>query len=156
MKLDPDIDLTFTRVLKAPRRLIWECWTTPRHIREFFVPKPHGVTACEIDLRPGGRFDTTFLVDGTAMENRGVVLEVVEGEKLVFTDAYSEGWKPAPDPFMTAIVILADAAGGGTSYTVIVRHRSAEVRKTHEEMGFLDGWGTVADQLDAYALSLSS
>lgn len=111
MPLDPDTDLAFCRTLKAPRRLIWECWTTPRHIREFFVPKPNSVTACEIDLRPGGRFDTTFRVDGE-MENRGVVLEVVEGEKLVFTDTYSAGWKPASDPFMTAILTLADAEGG--------------------------------------------
>lgn len=154
MDLDPDTDLSFTRVLKAPRRLIWECWTTPRHIREFFVPRPHRVTACDIDLRVGGRFDTTFDVEGNVMENRGVFLDVVDGEKLVFTDAYTEGWKPAPDPFMTAILLLADAEGGGTSYTAIARHRSPESRKVHEDMGFFDGWGTVADQLDAYALTL--
>lgn len=156
MTLDPDTDLTFTRVLKAPRRLIWECWTTPRHIREFFVPRPNRVTDCEIELRAGGRFDTTFDVEGNVMENRGVFLEVVDGERLVFTDAYTEGWKPAPDPFMTAILTLADAPDGGTAYTVVVRHRNPEARKTHEEMGFFDGWGTVADQLDAYALSLRS
>ena len=156
MDLDPKTDLSFTRVLKAPRRLIWECWTTPRHIKAFFVPRPHRVTACEIDLRVGGRFDTTFEVEGNEMENRGVFLEVVEGEKLVFTDAYTEGWKPAPDPFMTAILILADAEGGGTIYTAIARHRSPEARKTHEEMGFFDGWGTVADQLEDYAATLRS
>lgn len=155
MDLDPKTDLSFTRVLKAPRRLIWECWTTPRHIREFFVPRPHRVTACEIDLRVGGRFDTTFDVEGKVMENRGVFLEVVEGEKLVFTDTYTEGWKPAPDPFMTAILLLSDAEGGGTTYTAIARHRSAEARKTHEEMGFFDGWGTVADQLEDYARTLA-
>jgi uncharacterized protein YndB with AHSA1/START domain len=89
------------------------------------------------------------------MVNEGVFLEVVDGEKLVFTDGYSEGWKPAPDPFMTAIVMFADHEGAGTSYTAIARHRSAETRKLHEDMGFFDGWGTVADQLDAYAQTLS-
>jgi uncharacterized protein YndB with AHSA1/START domain len=154
MILDPETDLSFTRTLKAPRRLLWECWTTPRHVMHFFVPKPHSVTACEIDLRVGGRFNTTFDVDGQEMKNDGVFLEVVDGEKLVFTDGYSEGWKPAPDPFMTAIVMFADHEGGGTSYTAIARHRSAETRKLHEDMGFFDGWGTVADQLDAYAQTL--
>ena len=93
-------------------------------------------------------------VEGQEMENHGVYLEVIEGRRLVFTDAYSEGWKPAPDPFMTAILDLSDAEGGGTTYTATARHRSAETRKVHEEMGFFDGWGTVATQLEAYASSL--
>jgi uncharacterized protein YndB with AHSA1/START domain len=154
MILDPETDLSFTRTLKAPRRLVWECWTTPKHIREFFVPRPHKVTACDIDLRVGGRFNTTFDVEGNVMDNHGVFLDVVEGEKLVFTDAYTEGWKPAPDPFMTAILLLSDAEGGGTTYTAIARHRSPESRKTHEDMGFYSGWGTVVDQLDEYAATL--
>jgi len=109
LDLDPTTDLSFTRTLAAPRQLIWECWTDPRHIPHFFVPAPHKVTAVDIDLRVGGRFNTTFDVEGNVMDNRGVYLEVVPGEKLVFTDAYTEGWKPAPEPFMTAILLLADA-----------------------------------------------
>ena len=85
------------------------------------------------------------LVD--AVGKWGPSREVVDGEKLVFTDAYSEGWKPAPDPFMTAIILLEDDPEGGTTYTAIARHRSPEARKTHEEMGFFDGWGTVVTQL---------
>jgi uncharacterized protein YndB with AHSA1/START domain len=76
------------------------------------VPKPHKVTAVDIDLRVGGRFNTTFDVEGNVMQNNGVYLEVVPGEKLVFTDAYTEGWKPAPEPFMTAILILSTRRGG--------------------------------------------
>jgi uncharacterized protein YndB with AHSA1/START domain len=152
--LDPKTDLTFTRSLKAPRDLVWECWTSPEHIPHFFVPRPHSVTACEIDLRIGGRFNTTFLVDGTEMANTGVWLEIVPKTRLVFTDAYAEGWAPAPDPFMTAILDFADAADGGTIYTATARHRSPEAAKTHEDMGFFGGWGTVADQLEDYAATL--
>ncbi len=154
MNLDPETDLTFTRVIKAPRALIWECWTTPEHIKNFFVPKPHTVTDCEIDLRVGGRFDTTFDVDGAEMTNRGVYLEVVEGRRLVFTDAYSEGWKPAADPFLTAIIEFEDDGTGGTTYTATARHRSPEARQSHEDMGFFDGWGTVATQLERYARTI--
>ncbi|MGB3147884.1 MAG: SRPBCC family protein [Paracoccaceae bacterium] len=154
MDLDPKTDLSFTRTLNVPRSLVWECWTQPRHIPHFFVPRPHKVTACDIDLRVGGRFNTTFEVEGNLMDNHGVFLEVVNEEKLVFTDAYSEGWKPAPDPFMTAILILGDAAGGGTTYTAIARHRTPETRQTHEDMGFYGGWGTVVDQLEEYVQGL--
>lgn len=152
--LDPATDLSFTRHLAAPRRLIWDCWTLPRHIPHFFIPRPNRVTAVEIDLRVGGGFNTTFDVDGAVMDNKGVYLEVVTGEKLVFTDTYSEGWKPAPDPFMTAILLFADAPGGGTTYTAIARHRTPDACKVHADMGFLDGWGTVATQLEAYAQGL--
>jgi len=154
MNLDPETDLSFTRIVTAPRALVWECWTTPRHIPNFFVPRPHKVTHCEIDLRVGGRFNTTFEVNGAEMRNNGVYLELIEAEKLVFTDAYSEGWKPAPDPFMTAILLLADHGAGETEYTAIARHRSPESRRAHEEMGFYDGWGTVVDQLEAYVKGL--
>lgn len=154
MDLDPKTDLSFTRSVRAPRALVWECWTRPEHIRHFFVPRPHRVTACEIDLRVGGKFNTTFDVDGKEMQNNGVYLDIEDGRKLVFTDAYTEGWKPAPDPFMTAILLLEDGGGGTTTYTAIARHRSEEARKTHEEMGFYDGWGTVVDQLEEYARSI--
>lgn len=155
MILDPKTDLSFTRTLAAPRQLLWECWTTPAHIKHFFVPRPHSVSSCEIDLRVGGRFNTTFNVEGNEMQNLGVYLEVIEGEKLVFTDAYSEGWKPAADPFMTAILEFADDGAGGTRYTATARHRSAEAKAQHEQMGFFDGWGTVATQLEDYAKSLA-
>lgn len=154
--LDPETDLSFTRTLAAPRRLIWDCWTDPQHIPHFFVPAPHRVTAADIDLRVGGRFNTRFEVDGNVIDNRGVFLEVVEGEKLVFTDSYTEGWKPAAEPFMTAILLLSDAPDGGTHYTAIARHRSPETRKAHEDMGFFVGWGIVADQLETYAKGLMS
>ncbi|WP_071796906.1 SRPBCC family protein [Natronohydrobacter thiooxidans] len=151
MKLDPETDLTFTRSINAPRQILWECWTTPEHIKNFFVPRPHGIEACEIDLRVGGKFNITMNVDGNLIANEGVFLEIVEGERLVFTDSYSEGWKPAADPFMTAIIEFADDGKGGTTYTATARHRSAASCQRHADMGFYDGWGTVATQLEEYA-----
>lgn len=153
-ELDPETDLSFTRTLTVPRQLVWECWTRAEHIPHFFIPAPHEISAVDIDLRPGGRCNTTFLVEGQTIENNGVYLEVVPGEKLVFTDSYTEGWKPAPAPFMTAILLFADAPDGGTLYTAIARHGTPDARKQHEDMGFFDGWGTVATQLETYAKGL--
>ncbi|MBO9432115.1 SRPBCC family protein [Sulfitobacter sp. R18_1] len=154
MTFDPETDLRFNRRIKAPRSVLWECWTTPEHIKNFFVPKPHGIEKCEIHLRVGGRFNTTMSVEGQTIESKGVYLEIVEGERLVFTDTYSEGWKPSADPFMTAIIEFEDDGDGGTTYTAIARHRSPEARQKHEDMGFFGGWGTVATQLEEYAQSI--
>ena len=156
MTLDPEFDLTLTRDLNAPREVLYTCWTTPEHLMHWFVPKPHKVTACSLDVRPGGACNTTFDVDGMIMENNGVYLEVVPNEKLVFTDTYTAGWKPNPEPFMTAILTFEDLGNGKTRYTAVARHRSKEAAKSHADMGFFDGWGTVATQLEAYAQGLAA
>jgi uncharacterized protein YndB with AHSA1/START domain len=122
----------------------------------WFVPKPHKVAACTLDVRAGGACNTTFDVDGTLMENNGVYLEVIPGEKLVFTDTYTAGWKPAPEPFMTAIITFEDLEPGITRYRAVVRHRSKEAAENHRKMGFFDGWGTAAGQLEAYAQELET
>lgn len=153
-ELDPNLDLVLTREVNAPAEILFTCWTQAEHLPQFFVPRPNRVTACRIDPRVGGAFETTFDVDGTIMENRGVFLEVVPNRKLVFTDAYTEGWKPAPEPFMTAIVLFDDLGQGRCRYTAIARHRNADTARQHAEMGFHDGWGTVVDQLEAYAQGL--
>lgn len=85
------------------------------------------------------------------MENNGVYLEIIPNEKIVFTDTYTEGWKPAPEPFMTAIILFEDLGNGRTKYAAIARHRNKETAEIHKKMGFYDGWGTVVDQLEAYA-----
>lgn len=154
MELDPETDLKIERILDVPREKIWACWTQPQHIPHFFIPKPHRITACEINLKTGGRFNTVFDIDGNQIENQGIFLEVVDGEKLVFGDTYTEGWKPAADPFMTAIILMEDAGVGKTKLTAIVRHRSAEIRQKHEDMGFYSGWNIMIDQLQDYAKTL--
>ena len=151
---DPALDLVLTREINAPRDLIYTCWTTPEHLVHWFVPKPHRVTACHLDVRVGGACNTTFDVEGAEMVNNGVYLEVVPNEKLVFTDTYTVGWKPAPEPFMTAILTFQDIGQGRTLYTAVARHRNADTAKSHADMGFFDGWGTVATQLEAYARGL--
>ena len=154
MTLDPETDLKLERVVDAPRDLLWLCWTTPEHIKNFFIPAPHKVIECDLDLRVGGRFNTVFEVDGQRMDNRGVFLEIDPGKKLVFTDGYTEGWKPAEKPFMTAILLLEDVGEGKTRYTAIARHPTKEIREQHEQMGFFEGWNIVIDQLNDLALTL--
>src|SRR3546814_14765609 len=86
---------------------------------------------------------------------RGVYLEVVKNEKIVFTDAYNRAWEPSDKPFFTGIVTFEDAkdekGDGKTRYTARALHWTAEDCEAHEKMGFHEGWGQVADQLAALA-----
>ncbi len=152
---DDPRDLVLRRHPDAPRAAIWRCWTEPELMKRWLTPKPWKTVEAEADLRPGGASRVKMRgPNGETSEAPGVYLEVVPGERLVFTDAFVDACTPAPKPFMTAILTLGDAEGGGTDYVARARHWTLEDRRRHEEMGFHDGWGKATDQLDELARSL--
>jgi uncharacterized protein YndB with AHSA1/START domain len=144
-------ELTLTRLIDAPRANLFRCWTDPELIPIWFCPPPWGVSKAEVDVRAGG---SSLIVmrgpEGQEMPNRGVYLEVIPNEKLVFTDAFTSAWEPSEKPFMTGILTFEDE-GGKTRYTATVRHWTAEDKTQHEAMGFREGWGIATDQLEALA-----
>jgi uncharacterized protein YndB with AHSA1/START domain len=150
-----DRDLVLTRLIDAPRAALYRCWTEPALLRQWFAPAPVTTPVAETDVRPGGASLIVMkMPDGQEMPNRGVYLEVIPNEKLVFTDAYVKAWEPSERPFMTVILTFEDAGNGQTRYTARVRHFSVEGREQHEQMGFHQGWGQCADQLAALAKTL--
>lgn len=148
-------ELVLMRTLDAPRSVIWRCWTEPELLGRWFCPQPWRLSDVALDVRPGGV--NAFVMhgpDGEVMPQRGVYLEVVENEKLVITDAYVNAWEPAEEPFMTVVVTFEDAGEGKTLYTARALHWTVEKKRQHEEMGFHEGWGICADQLEALARTL--
>ncbi|MDB5966328.1 MAG: hypothetical protein JWQ72_2828 [Polaromonas sp.] len=146
-----DRELLLTRLIEAPREKVFGAWTTPALLVQWFTPKPWTTVRAEMDVRPGG---ASLVVmrgpDGTEFPNRGVYLEVVPNQRLVFTDAYIEAWKPSDKPFMTGILTFEDEAGPNgpaTRYTARVMHWTAADREAHEKMGFHEGWGKATEQL---------
>lgn len=150
-----DTTLVLRRVLKAPRMKIYDCWTTPEHMVHWFMPKPHYLSDIEIELRPGGRYRSTMHVDGQSFPSVGCVLDAVPGEKFVFTDMMGEDFQPLDNVELgfTATIELRDHPDG-TEYIATARHKTKADSDKHEAMGFSAGWGTVADQLEAYAAGL--
>jgi uncharacterized protein YndB with AHSA1/START domain len=148
--VNPNLDLTLTRVIRAPRQAVWEAWTDPAKLEQWWIPSPARCQVVELDLRPGGAFVTLYSEDGASFGPHvsGSFLDVLEGERLVFTDTLLGGWRPSEAPFMTAVITLRDHPEG-TEYHAHVMHKSQADRDNHEQMGFYDGWGTVADQLAA-------
>ena len=147
-------ELMLTRLIGVQRDKLFRCWTEPALITQWFTPPPWKTVAAEVDVRPGGASLITMQgPDGTQMPNRGVYLEVVRNERLVFTDAYSSAWVPSGKPFFTCILTFEDE-GGQTRYTARARHWSAEDCAAHEKMGFHVGWGIATEQLAALAATL--
>lgn len=144
-----DRDLVLTRIIDAPPAKLYRAWTEPELIKQWFAPLPWTTPFAETDVRPGG---SSLVVmrgpDGNEFPNRGVYLEVIKNERLVFTDAYTKAWELAEKPFMT-VILTFENVGGKTRYTACARHWSVADREMHEQMGFHEGWGKCADQLAA-------
>ena len=147
--IDPKLDLVLDRVVQAPRAKIWRAWTETALLKQWFCPLPWTVSEMEVDFKPGGIFRAVMQSpEGEAHPMLGCLLEVVPQQKLVFTDTLLAGFRPAAKPFFTAVLTLADEAGG-TRYIARALHKDEADRKTHEEMGFHTGWGICLDQLVA-------
>ena len=148
-------ELTLELKLSAPRAALWRCWTEPDLLVQWFAPKPWATARASLDVRPGGASEVVMRSpEGQEFPNTGVYLEIVPGERLVFTDAFTAGWEPSGKAFMTGILTFADEPGGGTRYVARVLHWSEEDRASHEAMGFHAGWTKAAEQLDALAMTL--
>jgi uncharacterized protein YndB with AHSA1/START domain len=154
--------LSLERTLAAPRAAVWRCWTEPALIKQWFCPVPWHVTEVAADLRSGGASFTRMEgpgPDGQPMvqDCPGCYLLVEPMRRLVFTDAFVGDWQPGTaKPFMVGDIHFADAPDGGTLYRAMARHWSAEDREAHEKMGFHEGWGKAADQLQALASTLAA
>jgi uncharacterized protein YndB with AHSA1/START domain len=155
-------DLVLERLLDAPRALVWQAWTDPEHVKRWWAPRPYQTPECEMDLRAGGKFYTRMTgPDGFDSAGTGCFLEVVPGERVVWTSALGEGWRPndlgpadcGGFPF-TAIVSFEDNGDGRTRYRAVAMHRNAADSEAHATMGFHEGWSTCADQLGEVAQSL--
>ena len=142
-----DRELVLTRLIDAPREKLWRAFTEVALLKQWFVPHPWTIPHVEMDLRPGGaNLVVMRSPEGNEFPNRGVYLDVVPNERLVFTDAFTSAWEPSEKPFMVAIMTFEDEAGK-TRYTARARHWTVADREAHEKMGFHEGWGKCADQL---------
>ncbi|MFG2102713.1 SRPBCC family protein [Micromonospora echinaurantiaca] len=147
---DPNLDLVLERTVDVAPELVWKAWTTPELIVQWFTPKPWSTTSCELDLRPGGKFNTVMRSpEGQEFPNVGCVLLVEENSTLVFTSALGPGFRPqvTEDGFPFTAVVHIEPAGTGTKYTATAIHADASAKKAHAEMGFIEGWGAALDQL---------
>ncbi|MDG4791434.1 SRPBCC domain-containing protein [Micromonospora sp. WMMD1102] len=154
--MNPDLDLALTRIIRAPRPVVWRAWTDPSRFAKWWVPAPSLCRVDRLDVRPGGGLVTRLSDDGVEFVPHmdASFLVVDELERIVFTNAIDSGWRPTlPDPIaMTAEITLGDHPDG-TDYRILLRHGDPAARARHEELGFVDGWGSVAKQLAEVAES---
>jgi len=143
--------ITITRMFDAPRELVWRAFTDPSYLARWFSPSGLSTPRCEVDVRPGGAWRIDMRTpDGTVYPNQGVYLEVVEPERLVWTDVVDETNAPAwgetapPSAVNTA---RFDDLGGTTKLTLTIRLASPADRDAMLAQGAVEGWNSSLDQL---------
>ncbi|MDX1251014.1 MAG: SRPBCC family protein [Gammaproteobacteria bacterium] len=147
-------ELVLERVIDASPEKLFRAWTEPELLKQWFCPKPWGVSSATLDVRPGG---SSLVVmrspEGQEFPHRGVYLDVIKNQRIIFTDAFTEAWIPSDKAFMTACITF-EPQDNKTKYTARVFHWSVSDREEHEKMGFYEGWSKATDQLVELASTL--
>ena len=86
-----DRELLVTRVIDAPRALVFKAWTEPEQVARWWGPQGFTTTFCDMDIRPGGKFRCCMRSpEGTDHWKRGVYREILAPERIVFTFAWED------------------------------------------------------------------
>ncbi len=139
-------ELSYTRVFDAPRELIFRCMIEPEHLTHFWGPA--GVTTplenIKVDARPGGVFETIMVndSDGSRYSMRAVYVEVVEPERLVWTE---------PGTGMTTTSTFVDLGHARTEVRIHQTNVPEAFRSPEAQAGF----STSLDRFAAYLGKLS-
>lgn len=151
MNFNPELDLILERFADVPKERIFEAWTNPELMKQWFTPRPWRTSEVVLELRPGGIFKTTMNgPDGEEFSGEGCVLEVIPNQRFAWTSALGENYRPNPPmegAFTFSAFIDIEDYEGGSKYTARVYHSDKEGKEKHEAMGFHGGWGTAFDQL---------
>jgi uncharacterized protein YndB with AHSA1/START domain len=143
-------ELTLTRVLNAPRELVFKTWTDPKHLAQWWGPRGFTNPVCEVDPKPGGKI--RIHMDHPKFPNHwmtGFFREVVAPERLVFT---SKAFENEEGVALLEVLntVTFEEENGKTKLTV-----HAVVTKATPEMAFAlngmdQGWNESIDKLSEY------
>ncbi len=140
------VELEFTRTYAAPRKLVWDAWTDPDQMAQWWGPR--GTTtpreSIVLDLRAGGRisFDMVDDATGARYPNSGTFLEVDPPSRLVWAD---DGFADGSGTGTGTVTFVEDDPDTTTLHIHLVADFSETVRAGAEQ-----GWGSQLDKLAGY------
>lgn len=145
-----DREIVITRLVDAPRRLVFEAYTKPEHLQQWMLgPEGWTMPICELDLRPGGKWRFVWRREnGTEMALHGVIKEVVPPERLVQTESWGPQW---PETLNTLALTEQD---GKTTITTTVLYPSKEARDAALQTGMKEGVIVSYNRLASYLATL--
>ena len=145
-----DAIIVISRVIDAPRELVFEAFTDPQHLAQFWGPKWTTAPKCEVDLRVGGEFRVEMRgPDGTIYPCTGVYREIARPERIVYAGTGNDdepcGGGLPPRSLVTMTFVEQD---GKTKITIHTRLGSYADREAAIAGGFSTGWNDALDRLE--------
>jgi uncharacterized protein YndB with AHSA1/START domain len=140
-----DRELVVSRLIDAPRALVFRAWTQPEHIARWWGPQGYTTIFCDMDIRIGGRYRFGMRSpEGTEHWKVGVFRELVEPDRVVFTFAWE-----APDGTLghelLTTVIFTDQDG-----QTLLTLRQAEFETTDRRDDHGRGWTSCLERFAEY------
>ncbi len=130
-------EIVITRLVDAPRELVFDAWTDPQHVGQWWGPNGFTTTTHSIDVRPGGQW--RFVMhgpDGRDYDNLITYLEIVRPERIV----YKHGGDDDVEPVEFETTVTFEPQGGKTRITLRSVFPSAEERdRVVREYGAIEG-----------------
>jgi len=137
--------VTIERIYKAPLELVWEAWTKPEHIANWWGPKGMQTRVLEHEFKVGGKWKYAMAMpDGKDFISEGTYTEIIPLQKIVC----SADFKPMTEG--VELQILLEEDGADTKFTFKVIHATEEYKIQQEKMGIYNGWGSAFDRLEAF------
>jgi uncharacterized protein YndB with AHSA1/START domain len=147
-------ELVLTRVIDAPRELVFNAWTDPKQVAQWWGPRGFSNPVCELDLRPGGAIRIHMRgPDGTVYPMTGVYQEIVEPERLVFTSAALD--EKGHPMFEVLTTVTFAEQGGKTKQTMRARVIKITPQAAPYIAGMEQGWTQSLERLTAYVVTKS-
>src|SRR5438067_1298867 len=141
--------LTIKRTFNVPRNIVWEAWTNPEHVVQWWGPKGMQIKVIQHDFKVGGKWKYIMpMPDGNEFISDGVYSEIVELEKIVT----SANFKPMTEGVI--LQVLFEENGDKTDFTFSVIHPTEEYCKQQEKMGIYNGWGSAFARLENFVNTL--
>ena len=146
-------ELVLTRIIDAPRELVFQAWTDPKHLAQWWGPKRFTNPVCEVDARPGGALRIVMRApNGADYPMVGVFREVVAPERLVFTNIPVDAAGNHLADGLTTVIFAEQ--GGKTKLTVHTRAVGVAPIAARMLEGMEAGWTQSLERLEGYMAKL--
>jgi uncharacterized protein YndB with AHSA1/START domain len=140
--------LSITRVLDAPRSLVWKAWTDTAHVSRWWGPHGCTVSLDEADRRPGGRFRREMrMPDGGLVVVTGTFEDVIPEQRLVTIGTLE---RPGSPPITSRMTVTFEDRDGKTELTIV--QTGAAINADYIKNANV-GWGQSFEKLEAHLAS---
>jgi uncharacterized protein YndB with AHSA1/START domain len=140
--LPSDCEVALTRVFKAPRQLVYDAFSKPEILKQWFGPRGWSLVTCDVDHRVGGGFRFVLRnAEGRDMGMRGIYRELAPPERSVHVESFDDF------PGESRVTAVFTEHDGQTTMTATILYPSKEVRDAVIQSGMEHGAAESYDKL---------